>query len=77
MKTFNQAILDLFEILEQEAKMTVQEIVLMEDCNSKCLKTKTGFSIRSGKTSYGRGKTREQAWEKAALEILGFKITEQ
>jgi len=72
MKTLLEAILDKFEVALQDSKLTVKECVLQENDTAKCLKTSTGYSIRSGKTIYGKGKTVDSAWENAILNILGI-----
>ncbi len=78
MKTLNQAILDIFEITEQDASLSVKDLVLMEDATATCVKVKNRFVVTSkDKTVYGRGKTEEAAWTKAALDIQGFKVQEQ
>jgi len=72
MRTLLEAILDKAEVTLEDSKLTVKESVLQEDDTAKCLKTSTGYSIRSGKTRYGKGKTEEIAWESAILNILGL-----
>ena len=72
MRTLMEAILNKSEVTLEDAKLTVKECVLQEDDTAKCLKTSAGYSIRSGKRRYGRGKTEEIAWEKAILNILGL-----
>ena len=72
MRTLLEAILNKSEITLEDSKRTVKECVLQEDDTAKCLKTFTGYSIRSGKVRYGKGKTEEIAWENAILNILGL-----
>jgi deoxyribose-phosphate aldolase len=70
MRTLLEAILNRCEVTLEDAKLTVKEAVLQEDDTAKCIKTSTGYSIRSGKTRYGKGKTEEFAWENAILNLL-------
>ncbi len=72
MRTLLEAILNKSEVTLEDSKLTVKEAVLQEDDTVKCLKTATGYSIRSGKTRYGKGKTEEIAWEDSILNILGI-----
>jgi len=70
MKTLLEAILNKFEVTLKDAKLTVKEAVLQEDDTAKCVKISKGYSIRSGNEVYGKGKTKEYAWENSALNLL-------
>lgn len=72
MRTLLDVILDESKVALEDAKLTVKEATLQEDSFSKCIKTSTGYSIRSGKVRYGKGKTEEYAWEDAIINILGL-----
>jgi len=72
METLLDVILSQAEITKENARLTVKEAVLQEDDTAKCVKTASGFSIRSGRESLGRGKTVEQAWESAVRKIFGW-----
>ncbi len=78
MKTFNQAILDIFEITEEDASLSVKDNVLMEDSSAECHKSRNRFIIRNlDKEIYGKGKSEEEAWTNAALFLQGFEIRKQ
>lgn len=72
MKTVLDVILNEAKVLLEDAELTVKEATLLEDSSAKCIKTSTGYSIRSGKMRYGKGKTEERAWEDAIKNILGL-----
>ena len=74
MRTFGEILLARFEILPETLKERPQEIVLMEDAFAKCVKTKVGHSIRAGRDCYGRGKTEEDAWMDAVINILELDV---
>jgi len=74
MKTLLEAILSSLETCEEDAKKTVKESVLQEDDTAKVVKTKSGFSIRSGRTTLGKGLTEEHAWGEAALNFVFGRI---
>lgn len=77
MKTLLEAILNSLEICERDAKKTVKEIVLQEDDGAKAVKTKSGYSIKAGCFTVGKGVTEEHAWEEAALSIAFEKLLEK
>jgi len=70
MRTFGEILLARFEVLPETLKETPKQIVLMEDAVAKCVKTKAGYSIRAGRNRYGKGKTEEDAWMDAVINIL-------
>jgi len=70
MRTLLEAILNKSEVTLESSRLSVKESVLEEDSYAKCIKTATGYSIRSGRNRYGFGRTRDDAWEDAILNIL-------
>jgi len=76
MKTLLQVILDRAEVTPEHAKLSAKESVLLEDGTAKCTKISDGYRVSSKGISnwevYGEGRTRDQAWEEAALYLLGL-----
>ena len=73
MRTLLEAILGKSEVLLEDAKrLTVKEAVLEEDSFARCIKTANGYSIRSGRARYGKGRTKDDAWENAILNLLSL-----
>jgi len=72
MKMLLDTILDIAEVNIEDAKKTVKEAVLQEDCDAKCIKISKGYSIKSGRKRLGKGPTEELAWEDAIIDILSF-----
>jgi hypothetical protein len=71
MRTLEEAILNRFEIGIGDAKMTVKAAVLQEMDDARCVDSVRGPTIVSGRHTYGRGTTVNEAWENAALRVLG------
>jgi len=72
MRTLLDIVLDIAEISLVDSILTAKDAVLQKDSGSKCIKTKTGYSIVSGNCPYGRGKTEDSAWESAIINILNL-----
>ena len=72
MQTLLDAILNKAEVTYEDAKMTVKDCVMEEVDDAKCIKTRHGYSIKSGTKALGKGITKEIAWTDAILKILSL-----
>ena len=70
MKTLIDAILNHFEICEDDAQKTCRDIVIQECDDAKCACKEQWCYIKSDNRRLGYGRTKDTAWENAALNVL-------